>query len=200
MFESHLNPKLSRGSWLIIVGTISYFVLAGSAIAYCGMAEESALGPNSSVASILAMQKAQQTVRRSGGMVALRKTTFSSPGCVAVGQGINRVKCTVTASFCVDPVFPGNGGVVVAPQPTQPKPPVVAFPRSNQSCVTYRAKATGNSIAQAEGLVQGALNRTVRQGSAAFTSASLTMSPPQCLFLDDGSNRVRCEQQARLCN
>jgi hypothetical protein len=168
-----------------------------SAEAYCGAVEQSAIGPNAQIASFMAKQKARSAIARSAGHQAANGAEYAV-SCLLADQVGTRAKCTVVASYCVNPSV-GTAPVVGSPPvidtpPIMPRQPVV-----RQSCVTFRGKATGNSVAQAQELVIGAMGNTMAQRGGTLGSPGVASEEPACFFLDDGTNKVQCQMTVRDC-
>jgi len=174
----------SLKSIVLAAGMLGASHLAASA--YCGVVEESAIGPNAQIATFLAAQKARNAVRQAAGPQVANSADYNNSACVLADQAGTRARCSVQASFCVNPV--------VATPPVMPRPPVL-----KRSCVTFRAKATGTSHAQAQELVIHALGETMAQRGGTLGSPGVTSDAPACYFLDDGTNKVRCEMMVRDC-
>lgn len=182
-----------------------FHLLTEPASAACGAVSESATAGSVSSAAWKAKNKAKSKIVRSAGASALSRTSYSEPACYYLDDGSNRVRCTVTASFCTDPPLPGGGGNptggstnTLEGQPTMPTMPTM--PGGFNGCTTLRATATGNGVNQATKLVRNALSSSLKQQTGkSLSSHGVSASEPACYYLDNGTNQVRCQMTATAC-
>lgn len=164
-------------------------VLHGSpAMAACAVQEATATGNNLQQATRRAIRAGQNAARQYGASNA----EISEPMCLYLDDGSNRVRCTVTASFCTTPP-------VAAPAPL-PVPGPAPVPRGGGNCGDFRATATAGSLQQAQSSVTQTLAQAVRsQTGLSLSDGRVTAMQPACYYLDNGSNQAHCEQTARVC-
>jgi hypothetical protein len=169
------------------------------AVAACGALVEKATGNSIASAAARAKTKAMSKVAKTAGAAALAKTTFSEPACVYLDDGSNRVRCEVTASFCVDPPPPGGNS---SGKKTPILPGLPQFPGTGKvkSCTSLKANATGNGLSQATSLVRSTLDSAIRQQTGkTLNSPGVSYTEPACYHLDNGTDHVRCEMNATAC-
>jgi len=158
--------------------------------AACFAVQESATAGTAQSAGARAARKALTKIARSQGAAVAASASLGEPACLYLDDGSNRVRCTVTASACTAPPAP----VIVNPPSTPSQP---SLPRAG--CTSLRAKATGNGLAQAQGLVRSTLDQALRQRLGTTLAGAAQTEGPQCVHLDNGTNQVTCEMSARVC-
>jgi hypothetical protein len=82
----------------LAVETLVFLASPSHVLAYCGIAEETAVDPNEQVASLIATQKIKADILRGHGGEDLRNTKYSMSGCLYLDDGTNRIQCTVRAA------------------------------------------------------------------------------------------------------
>ncbi len=194
-----MSDWLWRGAAIVGVSLVLFQFQSTPAVAACGAVVEKATGNSIASAAARAKSKAMSKVAKTAGPAALAKITFSDPACVYLDDGSNRVRCEVTASFCVDPPPPG-GGSSGKKTPVLPGLPQLPGPGKSESCTSLKANATGNGPTQAASLVRDTLESAIRQQTGkTLDSPGVSYTEPACYHLDNGTNQVRCQMSATAC-